>query len=94
MSKFVWSRETSNAVANCMEDIEAAQTVLDEGNGDEANRMVTQAVTRFTESLKGLLMHVGVGFKVELGLITAFFELRDFSDNEVELRLKARRVAR
>lgn len=94
MDKFVWNRESANAIASFMEDIEAAQITLDEGNTEESKRMVQQASTRLTESLKGQLYHVGIGYGVAVGLIHCFIELKDFSENEVELTIKARRLVR
>lgn len=94
MNKFVWNRDTANAVAGFMEDIEAAQMIMDDGAGDEAERHVKTAVTRFTEGLKGQLSHVGVGYKVELGLIHVVIALQDFHSNEVEVKLKARRLVK
>lgn len=93
-NRFVWNRDSANAVASFMEDIEAAQMIMDNGDGDEAKRHVDQSVLRFTDGLKGLLRHVGVGYKVELGLISVTIALEDFHDNDVELKLKARRLVK
>ena len=89
MTKFIWSRENSNAIGSCMEDVNAAQMTLEEGNPDEAKRLVKQAVERFIATVKEGVQHVEVVHKVELGHIVMDFYLVDFDHNNVELKLKA-----
>jgi hypothetical protein len=72
-----------------MEDVEGAQLVLEDGNPEEAKRMVQSAVERFINAVKDSLMRVHVSHKVELGRIFMTFELADFDNNSIELTLKA-----